>query len=163
MFNFFRNSLYITITPELIDITHAETGRKLGEPPLLAIEVRRGKDSIVAVGANAKLLAGKPNIRIENGFSHPRTLLADFGHAQQTLMHLIKQAIPPAFFVGRPVVVLHPLAMLEGGLTQIEVRAFAELASMAGASRVYVWQGPSLTMTQIRQRSFPAEGRLLFP
>jgi len=163
MFNFFRNNLYITITPELIEITHAETGRKLAEPPLLAIETRRGKDLIVAVGANAKLLTGKPNIRIENGFSHPRTLLANFTFAQRTLMYLIKQALPSAFFVARPVVVLHPLTMLEGGLTQIEIRAFAELASMAGASQVYVWQGPTLLKEQLLKRNFPEEGQLLFP
>ncbi|AMK78217.1 MULTISPECIES: rod shape-determining protein [Methylomonas] len=163
MFNFFRNSLYITITPELIEITHAETGRKLAEPPLLAIETKRGKDLNVAVGTNARLLAGKPNVRIENGFLHPRTLLADFTIAEQTLKHLIKQAMPSAFFVARPVVVEHPLKMLEGGLTQIEIRAFAELTSMAGASQVYVWQGPTLLREQLLKRSFPAEGQLLFP
>lgn len=63
----------------------------------------------------------------------------------------------------RPIVVMHPLTMLEGGLTQIEIRAFAELASMAGASRAYVWQGPSLTTEQLRKHSFPEQGRLLFP
>ncbi|WFP50941.1 hypothetical protein PL263_02665 [Methylomonas sp. EFPC3] len=71
--------------------------------------------------------------------------------------------MPKRFFVARPHVVLHPLVMLEGGLTQIEIRAFAELASMAGASKAYVWQGPRLTTEQLGKRSFPEDGRLLFP
>lgn len=160
MFKSFRNTLYIAITPELIEITHAESGRKLAEPPLLAIEDKSGKSVILAVGANARLLTGKPNVRIENGFSHPRTLLADFAIAEQTLRYLIKQALPKAFFVASPCVVLHPLAMLEGGLTQIEIRAFTELAKIAGASQVYVWQGPALTREQLLGRQFPADGRL---
>lgn len=163
MLNYFRNTLYIAMTSELIEITHAETGRKLAEPPLLAIETKRGRDSIVAVGSMAKQLTDKPNIRIENGFRHPCTLLADFAIAERTLRYLIKQALPKSFFIAKPLVVLHPLAMLEGGLTQIEIRAFAELASMAGASQAYVWQGPNLTIEQLRKRSFPEEGRLLFP
>lgn len=163
MLNYFRNTLYIAMTSELIEITHAETGRKLAEPPLLAIETKRGRDSIIAVGSMAKQLAGKPDVYIENGFRHPRTLLADFAIAERTLRYLIKQALPKSCFVAKPHVVLHPLAMLEGGLTQIEIRAFAELASMAGASRAYVWQGPNLTIEQLRKRSFPEQGQLLFP
>ncbi|ANE56020.1 hypothetical protein AYM39_13095 [Methylomonas sp. DH-1] len=163
MLYLFRHTLYIAVTPELIEITHAETGRKLAEPPLLAIETKRGRDSVIAVGSMAKHLTGKPNVRIENGFSHPRTLLTDFTAAQRTLAHLIKRVLPLGFFVRRPIVVMHPLTMLEGGLTQIEIRAFAELASMAGASRAYAWQGPSLTTEQLRKHSFPEQGRLLFP
>ncbi|WFP50942.1 hypothetical protein PL263_02670 [Methylomonas sp. EFPC3] len=87
MLAYFRNTLYIAITPELIEITHAETGLKLAEPPLLAIETKRGRDSIVAVGSMAKQLTNKPNIRIENGFHHPRTLLADFAVAERTLRY----------------------------------------------------------------------------
>lgn len=163
MLAYFRNTLYIAVTPELIEITDAETGLKLAEPPLLALEIKRGRDTIVAVGSMAKQLAGRPNVRIENGFAHPRTLLADFAVAEHTLRYLIKQALPKRFFVAKPLVVLHPLAMLEGGLTQIEIRAFAELVSVAGASQAYVWQGPRLTTEQLGKRSFPEDGRLLFP
>lgn len=160
MFKSFRNTLYIAITPEQIEITHVESERKLAEPPLLAIEDKAGKSLIVAFGASAKLAAGSPNVRIENGFSHPRTLLADFAIAEQTLRYLIKQAMPKRFFVTSPFVVLHPLTMLEGGLTQIEIRAFAELAKMAGASQVQVWQGPPLTREQLLNRQFPSTGQL---
>jgi rod shape-determining protein MreB and related proteins len=61
-------------------------------------------------------------------------------------------------------VLFEPMALLEGGLTQIEIRAFAELGAMSGAARVYVWQGQELTAQQLSRLAFSeADGRLLFP
>jgi rod shape-determining protein MreB len=44
-----------------------------------------------------------------------------------------------------PRVVIHPLGNPAGGFTQIERRAFREMALGAGASIVHVWTGRPLT------------------
>lgn len=164
MLKLFRNTLYFRIEPELIVVTHAESGLKIGEIPALAIETRKGKSVIVALGQEAIALAGRPNISISNGFLHPRTLLADFAIAEQTLKHLVKKVLPKSLFVASPIIVLHPLSLLEGGLTQIEIRAFAELGSMVGARRVFVWNGPELTQEELINLEFSRiGGQLLFP
>jgi rod shape-determining protein MreB len=164
MLKLFQNTLYFRIEPELIVVTHVESGHKIADKPVLAIETRKGKSVIVAHGKEANALAGQSNISINNGFLHPRTLLADFLIAQLTLKYLVKKIQPKTWFVPSPVIVLHPLKLLEGGLTQIEIRAFAELGSMAGARRVYVWSGPELTCEELIDLDFSrAGGQLLFP
>ncbi len=45
--------------------------------------------------------------------------------------------------------VIHPLATLEGGLSQVEERLFQELARGAGASKVIVWVGAPLSDAEV--------------
>ena len=45
--------------------------------------------------------------------------------------------------------VIHPLATLEGGLSQVEEQVFQELARGAGASRVLVWVGAPLSDAEV--------------
>lgn len=142
MFKLFRNTLYIRIQPERIAILHAESGRELIDIPALAIETKGKQSNIVAVGQAAIALTGRIDISVCNGFRHPRSLLADFSYADRALRYLVKQALPKSWFVTSPIIIMHPQALLEGGLTPIETRAFAELGASVGAGRVYVWVPP---------------------
>lgn len=164
MFARFRNTLYVRIQAEQIAILHVESERELIESPALAIETTGKQPKIVAVGQAALALAGREGLSICNGFRHPRTLLADFNCAEQTLKHLVKQALPKSLFLVSPIIVLHPQAKLEGGLTPIETRAFAELGTSVGGRQVYVWVGADLTREQLLSLNFPrTTGQLLFP
>lgn len=164
MLKLFRNTLYIRIQPEQIAILHVESGRELTDIPALAVETKGKQSAIIAVGQAALSLVGTADISVCNGFRHPRTLLADFTCAERTLRHLVKQALPKSLFVASPIIVIHPQALLEGGLTPIETRAFAELAASVGARRVFVWVGADLTQEELVKLSFThADGRLLFP
>lgn len=164
MFKLFRHTLYIRIQPERIAILHVESGRELIDSPALAIETTGKQSDIIAVGQAAVALTGRADISVCNGFRHPRTLLADFIHADRALKHLVKQALPKSWFVSSPIIILHPQALLEGGLTPVETRAFAELGTSAGARRVYVWVGADLTREDMIALNFTlAEGQLLFP
>ena len=60
-----------------------------------------------------------------------------------------------------PRVVMHPLGDPAGGFTQVEIRAFHEMALGAGASDVRVWQGRALTDQELLSRTFPADGQVL--
>lgn len=165
IFNFFRNTLYVRVSPENLSVLHVQSGKKFTDAPVLALEkTNHGKSLILAIGHAAKAKSGLPNVTIANGFKHPRTLLADFAVAERTIKHFIGKVAPSKFLTLSPIVVIHPLDMLEGGLTQIEIRAFAELCSMAGARQVYVWTGSELSNEELQQLDFTrGGGHLLFP
>lgn len=162
IFNFFRSTLYVRVRPEYLSVLHVQSDKEFKDVPNIAIEYINGKSLILAVGHEAKAKTGLPNVTVINGFKHPRTLLADFAVAERTLKYFIKKTVPG--FTPSPVVIIHPLDMLEGGLTQIEIRAFAELCSMVGARKVYVWIGPELNNEELQQLDFTRlGGQLLFP
>ena len=164
MFNFFRNTVYVRIKPDRMSVLHVESWKEHSDVPALAIERKDRKSSVLAVGRNAETRAGLSNVIVANGFRHPRTLLADFTVAEQTLKYFLKMVLPGSFLAPSPVVVIHPQAVLDGGLTQIEIRAFAELGTGAGARKVFVWEGPELSKEELRELRFSrAGGRLLHP
>lgn len=49
----------------------------------------------------------------------------------------------------RPVVVIHPTDMVEGGLSEVEERLFVELAMGIGARKTLVHLGPALTDAEV--------------
>ena len=79
-----------------------------------------------------------------NPFSHPRTLLSDFTHAEAFIHQCILETGGNRLAKTSPIVVMHPMEKLDGGLTQIERRAFLELGYGAGAREVHVHTGPAL-------------------
>ena len=164
MFNFFRNTLYVRVKPEHLSVLHIQSGKEFMDLPVIAIKNINGKSSILAIGHDAMTKTGLPNITIANGFKHPLTLLADFTVAELTLKQFINKVAPNKFFTPASIIVIHPLTILEGGLTQIEIRAFTELCIMAGARKVYVWTGPELSKEELQQLNFTRiGGQLLFP
>jgi len=158
LFKRFRNTLYIRLEPERIRILHVESGHEITDTPTLAVETRKSQQIVVAAGRDAIALSTQPNVCVRNGFLHPRTLLADFAIAEQTLRYFIKQAQPKSVLVIAPIIVIHPLALLEGGLTQIEIRAFTELGAMSGARQVYIWTGPDLSREELSNLCFSRTG-----
>ena len=81
------------------------------------------------------------DLRAEREFSHERTLLGNFVNAESLLKGGLKQM---KTFV-RPCLLIHPLENVQGGLTQIEERAYRELAIGAGAAKAVLWVGPELS------------------
>jgi rod shape-determining protein MreB len=164
LFQPFRSTVYLRILPEQLSLLHAESGTEFSEVPEIASELKAGKQGVIAVGREARSKAGLSGVTVGNGFKHPRTLLADFTLAEQTLKQFLTRVLPDSLFAVSPVMIIHPLASLQGGLTQIEIRAFAELGHGAGARKVFIWQGRELTRDELRTLSFPeAAGKLLFP
>jgi rod shape-determining protein MreB and related proteins len=164
MFRFIQNTIYVRIKPELISVLHAQSENEFNDTPIIAIDCKGGKNSIIAIGLEASKLSSNANIHVTNGFKHPRTLLADFAIAERTLKYFVAKVRPRSFFMPAPTLIIHPQEVLEGGLTQIEIRAFGELGTMMGARHAYVWEGAELTTTELLKLSFPRDnGRLLFP
>lgn len=82
-------------------------------------------------------------------FSHPRSLLGQFSVGEQTLARALARAYPARFLKPRPFLILHPKEIVDGGLTEIEERALAEMGLGAGALRVKIWQGADLSLEQL--------------
>ena len=162
--NLLRSTIYVRLKPERLSVLHVESGREVSDVPALAIERKNGKAAVVAMGHEASVKAGQPDITVTNGFKHPRMVIADFTVAQETLKHFLKKVIAGSIFIPSPVIVMHPLVTLEGGLSQLEIRALAELSMGAGGHKVYVWTGPELSKDELGELRFSrAGGRLLYP
>lgn len=157
MLGLLKPTLYVRISSQRISIRNVKTGEFLSEPPELAIE-RQPKARVVAVGSEAAG-AASPSVTVVNPFDHPRTLVSDFTGAEQLLRHLVPRVHRASLLAVAPRVVMHPLEKLEGGLTQVEIRAFREMAlGGAGASEALVWQGRELTDEELRAATLPADG-----
>jgi len=154
MLNKFRSTVYIRLRANELYLMHVESGNELSLPPEIAIDDKDGKKTIVAVGHQAKEAKKlKPSIDVFNGFKHPRTLLADFTIAEQTLKYCFTKLMGKSLFAPSPVVIFHPLESNEGGYTQVEIRAFEELCRQAGARKTFIHQGEKLTAEQLLQIS----------
>jgi rod shape-determining protein MreB and related proteins len=147
MLKMFRNTVYIRLKADKISLLHVDTGKEISMIPELAIEtLADGNKQMLVFGNNAKdAEKSKPNVALVNGFKHPRTLLADFIIAEQTLKACLKLLIPKSIFQPSPVIIFQPLEMDEGGYTQVEMRAFQELCNQAGARKVYIKLGAELS------------------
>lgn len=147
--------LYVQISPERLTIRKPKSGHALSEVPEMAIG-RQPDRRIIAVGEQARPAAAAQSADLVNPFAHPRSLLSDFSVAEELLKRQLKRMQPRAWLAASPHIVIHPLGDPLGGFTQVELRAFRELASAVGASKVDVWTGRALTDEELLARRPPA-------
>ena len=91
-------------------------------------------------------------IQAQMPFTTERMLVGNFTAAEQTLKAAVKEVVTGRIIRTRPRVLIQPLELIEGGLSQIEERALYELGIGAGGSRVVVWVGHELTDDEVRQK-----------
>lgn len=159
----FRNTVYVRIQPEWLSVLQVASGKKYADVPVVAIEKIKGKRVIAAIGREALAKKNIVNFIICNGFNHPRTPIADFTVAEKTLQYFLKQLFSNKLFTPSPIIIMHPLGTFQGEITQVEIRAFAELGMISGARKVYVWEGPELSREELLGLNFSrTNGRLLY-
>jgi rod shape-determining protein MreB len=148
--------LYVRISPERLVVTNVKTGASISEVPELAIagEPKR----VLGFGAGARSAAAQYGGVVVNPFAHPRSMVSDFTVAEQLLKAFVRRINSRSWFVPSPRIIMHPIGHPEGGFTQVERRAFREMASGAGASEVVVWTGRELTNQEVSDGAFPAGG-----
>ncbi len=140
--------LYVRIRSTVLSVRNVADGTSYEDLPVIAIQPK--PERILAFGAAALAWQGRDGVRLANGFDHPRTIIADFTVAQETLKLFIRRVLGRKLFQVSPVVIMHVLDQMDGGLTQVECRALRELALGAGAREVYLREGPELTDRQIK-------------
>ena len=100
--------------------------------PQLVIEIKTGE--IIARSLTNNKTCSIPC----DGLNHPRTLMGDFFNVAQCMTEVLRQLAPKRVFRRGPEVYIQLLNKLDGGVTNVEARAFREAASMAGASVVHL-------------------------
>lgn len=153
MFAALKTFIYVQISAQQLTVKNLKSGEVITEVPEVAISAPP-KPKILAIGPQARAAAAAQATEVINPFGHPRSLVSDFTTAQQVLQHYLRR-IQGNAFLFLPVIVMHPLGSPVGGFTQVERRAFREMALGAGASEVVVWTGRSLADQEILSRQYP--------
>jgi len=160
MLNSLIPTFYVQVSPELLIVRNVKTGEAISEVPEIAI-AHDPKPSIVGIGNEAGMHRSAPTVKIINPFAHPRSLVSDFTVGEQLLKAFLRRLTSNSIFAVSPRVVMHLMGEPAGGFTQIEVRAFREMAMGAGASKVIVWQGRGLSDQELLSGEFPSGGQVL--
>lgn len=154
MLSYFTQIIYVQVSPDRLTVRNPKTGESFSDIPEVAIAMNT-KPSIVGIGKDAHALK---SVKIVNPFAHPRSMVSDFTLGEQTLKAFIHRLKIGTFLAPAPRIVMHLLGEPAGGFTQVEVRAFHEMAIGAGASQVKVWQGRSLSDQELLSWRFPSDG-----
>lgn len=145
----FSNDLYVQVWEKRLKVSNIKTKKIYEIEPLMATEIdSEGYRKVFKIGSSCKALDIK-KYHITNPFSHPRSLLADFQAAEKMLQFTIREQHKLSFLTPSPRVIIQPMEKLEGGLTDIEKKAFRELCIGAGARQVIVYLGPELSLHNI--------------
>ncbi|PHV11778.1 hypothetical protein CSQ89_09050 [Chitinimonas sp. BJB300] len=137
----------------MIDFVFRHVWGRLGKTVYVRIDKTQLHLQEVETG---KCLEVKLSDEGASAFGHPRTMLANFTHAQRVLSESLAQLGRP--FLGYTSVLMHPLDRLEGDITQIEARALKELGYCVGARRCVVWVGRVLTQQELGRWQLPTTG-----
>ncbi len=84
--------------------------------------------------------------RGEASFTTTRLLVGQFKPAEELLTNLLADVKSKGFFAPMPRLLIQPLEMVEGGLSEVEERVFFELGTSAGARHVKVHVGAKLSL-----------------
>lgn len=146
-----RATYYLRIAADRIRIRDLRSGHVLDEPAAAAIETAGGRMRVLAVGQEALGMQGRSGIELRWPFAHPRVPVGDFTVGEVVLAGLVRRFVKgiPGWLRPATRVLVHPVRMMEGGLTQIELRAFEELVHNVGARRLVVHEGGELADHEI--------------
>lgn len=111
------------------------------------IQVRKNQFHLRSIESGAEL-----TVVAQEPFTTSRCLIGQFGQAESLLRDAIKQLSKNRFFAFTPRIVIHPVDMVEGGLSEVEERVFREIALGARASKVLVWVGHALSDADVRDK-----------
>jgi len=109
------------------------------------VRVMRDRVKVRSLDSGKEIEATSP-------FSTTRLLVGNFTGAQAALKEAITKAAGGGWFKPSARVVMHPLEMTEGGLSEIEERILHELAIGAGAMKAVVWVGPPLSDAEVMEK-----------
>jgi rod shape-determining protein MreB len=113
------------------------------------VYVRVGRNQFrvkhIESGADTTVVASTP-------FTTTRLLIGQFVAAEQSLKGALKQLATGRLFAVSPSVVMHPMEMVEEGLSEIEERTLREVAIGAGAGKAVVWVGRELSDSEVKEK-----------
>lgn len=97
-----------------------------------------------------------------NKFSSERLLIADFLSANNFIRELLDEIEGKKFFKPSMWAVIQPMEKKEGGLSQVEERAFYDLMEQAGAVRVEIYDKDDLLADETVKALFDKKSRFTY-
>lgn len=94
-------------------------------------------------------------ISAQEAFTSRRILVGEYAPAVDALRRGFKELRLGIPFLSDPVAVMHPIEMVDGGLSGVEHRILLEVAEGAGAKGAIVWVGAELSDHQVRAQARP--------
>ena len=139
------NSLLAMFSADMaIDLGTANTlvyvkgrGIVLNEPSVVAIFESSGRNRVLAVGDEAKMMLGRTPGNIKAIRPMRDGVIADFDVTEEMIKHFIRKVHNRRSFANPQIVVCVP-----SGATAVERRAIQESAMSAGARRVFLIEEP---------------------
>lgn len=140
---------YVQIWEHRVKISDKKRGVIFDEEASLVIKTNnKGQDVVVCAGDAVKAYASDNKFSVIKPFSHPRSLISNFVVAEQFLQYAVKMSRSGNFIAITPLLIIHPMEKLEGGITEVEKRAFQELALGAGARECIVHKGDEINLCE---------------
>jgi rod shape-determining protein MreB len=138
LFGLFSSDLAIDLgTANTLVLVKGE-GIAINEPSIVAVQYdHMGKERILAVGHEAKEMAGKTPAHIKSIRPMKDGVIADFHVTEMMIRYFIKKAHKRKRFFSPRVMICVPY-----GITQVERKAVKESALNAGARAVYLIEEP---------------------
>ena len=112
-------------------------GIVLDEPSVVAVKENDGRQQVLAVGEEAKLMLGRTPGNIEAIRPLRDGVIADFEAAEEMIKYFIRKVHNRRSFVSPQIIVCVP-----SGATEVERRAITDSALGAGARRVFLIEEP---------------------
>ncbi len=86
-------------------------------------------------------------------FTTRRLIVGEYTPAVDTLRRAMRGLNSGNSYLAAPRTVIHPVAMVEGGLSAVEHRILSEVAEGAGYIKAHVWVGNVLSDSEVLERA----------
>ncbi len=134
----FSNDLAIDLGTANTLVSIRGKGIVINEPSVVAVQHDRfGRDKILAVGLEAKMMIGKTPMNIQAVRPMKDGVIADFEMTERMIRYFIEKAHNRKSFVRPRIIICIP-----HGITQVERKAVRESALSAGAREVFLVEEP---------------------
>jgi rod shape-determining protein MreB len=134
----FSNDMAIDLGTANTLVSLKNKGIIINEPSVVAVQHDRyGRDKILAVGKEAKLMIGKTPMNIQAVRPMKDGVIADFEMTERMIRYFIEKAHNRKSFLRPRIIICIP-----HGITQVERKAVKESAISAGAREVYLVEEP---------------------
>ncbi len=134
----FSNDLAIDLGTANTLVSVKGRGIVINEPSVVAVQHDRfGRDKILAVGLEAKMMIGKTPMNIQAVRPMKDGVIADFEMTERMIRYFIEKAHNRKSFVRPRIIICIP-----HGITQVERKAVRESALSAGAREVFLVEEP---------------------
>ena len=136
-YDLFSNDLAIDLGTANTLVYVKGRGIVLNEPSVVAIAQVKGRNQVLAVGDEAKMMLGRTPGNIQAIRPLRDGVIADFEVAEEMIKHFIRKVHNRRTFASPSVIICVP-----SGSTPVERRAIQEAAEKAGARRVFLIEEP---------------------